>query len=233
MGFGNFGQFGQNVPPIPAAAAAPAGIRPGQMPGQIEINGELVEVKDWTDRPIYDTELLVTPVAAGAEVNFFRTLTWPAGPRKNRIYTNMTVPNQLPAGWFARVYGISFHVLQQEVAGAGIPTTAEDVQRILYNGFFQLLTSSDKVETEGTLIMFPSPYGLSGPMQFEGGALHEMSNLNNGVASKGALPHISPYLDLVNEMVVEGRVTFPDGLVLDNNCRLQLVLNTWTAKPVR
>lgn len=225
--------FGQEPMPFPTQPGA-AGITPGPLPGQMKLpDGRVVEVRDWTWRPTFDTELIAAITPAGAVHTFFRNLAWATGLRKNELYTNMTIPNQLPNGWFGKVFGVHIYVLQNEVAGAGIWTTPEDVKRIVGGSFVQFRTSSDKVEMEGTGQMFPSPWGLTGVAEFAGAGLHEFSAVNNGVASIGALPAMIPVVDLVNEMVFEVRVTFPDGLALDNASHLQVALRTYTAKPVR
>ena len=223
------GQDPNQIPP-PAGMGA-GGIVPGALPGQIKLpDGRVVEVRDWTWRPTWDTEVIAAATAAGSVVTFFRNLAWATGLRKNELYTNMTIPNQLPSGWFARCFGVHLWVVHNEFAGAGIWTTPEDMERIIQGAFVQFRTSSDKVEMEGTGPMFPSPWGSSGVMQFAGGALHEFSLLNNGI---GPVPPMVPHVDLVNEMIFEVRVVFPDGLALDNTAHLRVALRTYTAKPVR
>lgn len=222
----NYGQL-----PIPGAGAG--GISPGPMPGQIYVPGAgLVEVKDWTQEPVYDTELLVTPIAAGTTYTFFRNLNIAAVPKDAR-YTNMVTTQQLPSGWRAIVHGVHFKVLPMEVAGAGIPTTPEDMQRITYQGVVEFVTGNSKIERQGPMDMFPDPYGLSGPMAFAGGVLHEFSNLSNGVPSLGAMQKDDIVIDLTNELTFFATATFPGGLVLDNNCFLRCTLRAFVSKPVR
>jgi len=225
-----YNTFGQDVP----FPSAPGSATPGPMPGQLRLtDGSIIEVKDISDRPIFDTELILDPIVAGTDYFFFRNIAWPNGLRKDFRFTNMTIPNQLPSGWKARVYGVHLYVIPiLDTAGVITLTTPEDVQRITYNAFCQFLTSSDKVEIEGTMEMFPSPYGLTGMGMFAGAALHEVSQINNGVPSPGALGPMKPTIDLVNEMIFGMRVVFPGACNLDNPCMLKCVLRTWTAKPV-
>lgn len=214
----------------------PGGITPGPQPGQIVVPSVgLVEISDWTEGPIYDTELLVTPVGAGTTINFFRNLAFapPAGIKDVR-YTNMTTPSQLPSGWRAIVYQVGFRVLLNEVViGAGAFTTPEDVQRVLTEGVAEFITGNQKVEKEGPLTLFPCPFGLAGPVAFATPALHEWSAINNGVAALSAVPPMNIVIDLTNELTFTAGVSFPGGLILDNNVFLQCVLMAWIRRPVR
>lgn len=224
-------------PAIPGSSTpGPGGIMAGPQPGQIYVPGiGMVEVKDWTEGPIYDTEQLVTPVGAGQTINFFRNLAFaPPLAAKDVRYTNMTTPSQLPSGWRAVVYGVGFRVLHNEnVVGAGVFPTPEDVTRVLTEGVAQFITGNQKVEKEGPLTLFPCPFGISGPIEFAGPALHEVSALSNGTPALGAVPKMSIVIDLTNELTFGAEVTFPGGLILDANVFLQCILMAWISRPVR
>ncbi|MCK5641114.1 MAG: hypothetical protein KAJ19_09965, partial [Gammaproteobacteria bacterium] len=94
---GRYNAFGQPV--IDAGAPLVQGPQPGTV--WIEALQMWVDMKTWTQEPIYDTEIVVTPVAAGDEYIFFRNPAFPAGIRKDLRHTNMVSQQQLPSGWNA------------------------------------------------------------------------------------------------------------------------------------
>ncbi len=91
MGY-NMGQ-----PPLPEGASPMvAGPQPGMV--WIETLQQWVDMKSWTQEPIYDTENITGPVTAGDEYIFFRDPAFPTGVRKDRRHTNMVSQQQLPSG---------------------------------------------------------------------------------------------------------------------------------------
>lgn len=208
----------------------------GQRPGSIYIEAldQWVDAKTWMDGVIYDTEQIVTPYAAGTRLDFFRNLNFAAGPRKDERYTNMVTPNQLPSGWYAKVYAMSFRVLQNETAaGSGLFTTAEDVQRIMNEGVALLRTANEKTERELPLLMWPSPYGLTGSIARTGAAWTTWSFINNGIPSVGAMTELRYPVELTNELTFQGTFYAPGGLVLDNNCLVMMELHCIQSRPLR
>ena len=230
------GSLGQAPPPPPPGAAPGAGVVPGPLPGTIYVPGiGMQEIKDWTDTIVYDTENIVTPVPAGVTYRFFRNLNFPApiaGPKQLR-YTNMVSPQQLPNQWRAIVYGIHFAVVCEETGVAGVFTTPDDVQRIMTMGYAEFITGNQKIEKEGPLTTYPSPFGLTGVIATTGPAAREWSYINNGQAAVGALPPSKIIVDLINELTFFATVQFETAMVLDANTMLMCILRAFVSKPVR
>jgi hypothetical protein len=199
----------------------------------IEAIQQWVDARSWSDEVIYDVENLVTPVAAGAQTTFFRNLAI-AGVNKDRRQTNMVTPNQLPTGWYAKVWGVSLRVLQREiVAGGGLFTTPEDVKRILVEGVLQLTTGNLKNERWLPALMNPSPYGMTGIAERTGAAATLFSAINNGVPAQSAFMELSFPIELSNEMTFQAVYTAPGGLVLDNNTQIMVELHCIQSVPLR
>jgi len=212
----------------------PGGIVPGPEAGQLWIPTiGWVDVKAWTQEPYYDTELITTPIAAGDEYIFFRNLSFPTGVRKDDRFTNMTMSSQLPSGWQAIVYHISFRVLQMETAVAGIFTTPEDVQRILSQGVARFIVADQKTEKRGPLEMWPCPFGMVGYVTRTGPAATTWSAVSNGLPSMASVPPNDIVINLVDELTFEARVVFRGAMNLDNDTYLQCLMLTWTSKQVR
>jgi len=221
---------------IPAADPA-SPIVPGPRPGMLYIKstGEYVDAKSWNEEPIYDSEVIATPFAAGNRVILFRnTNNFVTGVAKDLRYTNMVGQSQLPSGWFAQVNMMSIRVLQLETAaGSGLFTTPEDVQRILEEGVLTFETGNQKVEKEAPLYHWPCPIGPSGFGMRTGAAFTSFSAVNNGVPSFAATKELELPVVLSNELTFQATLTFPGGLTLDNNCIVQMILFTYMSKPLR
>lgn len=216
------------------AEPGPGGVVPGPEAGQMFIpTVGWVQASAWTQEFIYDTEQVVTPVAAGTEYVFFRNLAFPAGARKDERYSSMTMPSQLPAGWHAVVYHIGFRVLSMETAVAGVFTTPEDSQRILTQGVGRFIIGAQKTEREGPLELWPCPYGMNASIMRTGAAVTTWSGVNNGIPSVGATPPDDIVINLYDELTFEARVVFRGGFVLDAPTMVQCVMRVWMAKPVR
>jgi len=208
----------------------------GPQPGMVwskEV-GQWIDMQSWNQEPIYDTEVITTPITAGDEYIFFRNAAFPTGVRKDMRHTNMVAQQQLPSGWYARVYMMSVHVLFQETAaGSGIFTTPEDAIRLYYQGIARFRTGAQKDEKEAPLLFWPSPMGLTGNVERTGPAVSSVGTLNNGVPSLGAVVPLELPIDLTNELTFEGRVRFPGAVTLDNDTQIQMVLHTYMSKPLR
>jgi len=211
-------------------------LQAGAQPGSIWIEAlqTWVDAKTWSDGVIYDTELVQTPFAAGAELWFFRSATFATGVRKDERYTNIVTPNSLPSGWYAKIHAMSIRVLQTETAaGSGLFTTAEDVQRIMHEGVAWLYTANEKTERALPIMMWQSPYGLTGSISRTGPAWTTWSVINNGVPSQGAIDEMRYPVELSNELTFQGRLRFPGGLTLDNNCMVMMELHCIQSRPLR
>lgn len=220
----------------PNVEGAEAPLVQGSQPGTVYIKalGQWVDMKTWSQEPIYDTEIVVTPISAGDEYIFFRNPTFPTGARKDARHTNMIAQQQLPSGWYATVYMMSIHILFLETAaGSGIFTTAEDAERLYYQGVARFRTGAQKVEKEAPLIFWPSPLGLTGNIERTGPGLSTVGTLNNGVPSLGAVVPLELPIELTNELTFEGRIQFPGAVTLDNDVQIQFVLHTYMSKPLR
>lgn len=216
------------------AAPGPGGVVPGPEAGQIYIpTVGWVQASSWSQYPIYDTEIITTPVAAGDEYIFFRNLSFPVGVRKDSRYTNMNNSSQLPSGWNAVVYRISFRVLMMETAVAGVFTTAEDAQRLLTQGVAEFVIGNQKTEREGPLETWPCPYGMNASLTRTGPAATRWEAVNNGVPSLGSSPPSDIVINLLDELNFHAAVVFRGAMVLDANTMLQCLMDCWIAKPVR
>lgn len=208
----------------------------GPQPGTIWIEAlqQWVDARTWVDGVIYDTELVVTPFAAGDELIFFRNLTFVNGVRKDARHTNMVTPNQLPSGWYAKVFAMSVRVLQLETgAGTGLFTTPEDVQRITFEAICRLRTGAEKTERELPAIMWPSPYGLTGVVTRTGPAWTTWSIVNNGIPSESAIDEMNYPIELTNELTFQGAFRAPGGLTLDGNAMVMMELHCIQSRPLR
>lgn len=231
--------FGPTMPPMPGSPPIPgagAEMIAGPQPGMVYIRalGQWVDMKSWNQEPIYDTENITTPVAAGDEYIFFRNSAFPTGVRKDFRHTNMVAQQQLPSGWHATIYMMSVHLLYTETAaGSGVFTTPEDAIRMFYNGVVRFRTGNQKDEKEAPMGFWPSPLGLTGSIERTGPAVSTVGTLNNGVASLGAVVPLDLTIELSNELTIEGRIRFPGAIILDNDVQLQFVLHTYMSKPLR
>jgi len=229
MGYNpNFGQ-----PPI-ADGASPmiAGPQPGMV--WIEALRQWVDMKSWTQEPIYDTENITTPVTAGDEYIFFRDPAFPTGVRKDRRHTNMVSQQQLPSGWHATIYQMSVKILFLETAaGSGLFTTLEDALRLYYSGVASFITGNQKTEKEAPLIFWPSPLGLTGNYSRTGPGFSTFGTVNNGIPSLSATVPLELPITLSNELTFEGRIRFPGAVTLDNDVQIQFTLHTYMSKPLR
>jgi len=208
----------------------------GPQPGMVYIKalGQWVDMKSWTQEPIYDTELITTPVTAGDEYTFFRDPAFPTGVRKDLRHTNMVSQQQLPSGWYATIYLMSIKILFIETAaGSGLFTTPEDALRLYYQGVARFMTGNQKVEKEAPLVFWPSPLGLTGNIERTGPAFSSFGTVNNGVPSISATVPLELPIELSNELTFEGRIRFPGGLLLDNDTQIQFTLHTYMSKPLR
>lgn len=213
-----------------------APITQGPQPGMLwlESRQEWVDAKSWNQEPIYDTEQLVTPVAAGVDIVFYRNLAFPNGVRKDLRYTNMVVTSQMPSGWYASVYMMCVQVLQTETGvGTGQFTTPEDVQRILMEGVMEFETGNQKTEKEAPLRFWPDPLGISGHVERTGPGFTSFSAMSNGVPAMTAVYPLELPIELNNELTFMATLRFPGGLTLDNNTFVQMSLHTFMSKPLR
>lgn len=223
--------LGQPPPPGPDAP-----IIPGPQPGMVFIRalGKYVDMRTWNQEPIYDSEVITSPITAGDEYTFFRDPAFPTGVRKDLRHTNMVGQQQLPSGWYATIYMLSIHVLFLETAaGSGIFTTPEDAQRLFYQGVASFETGAQKVEKQAPLIFWPSPLGLTGNVERTGAGVTSFGTVNNGVPSLGAVVPLDLTIELSNELTFLGRIRFPGAVTLDNDTMLQFVLHTYMSKPLR
>lgn len=228
MGYGGLGQ-----PPVPTVDSP---MIAGPQPGMVFIKGinQWVDMKTWTQEPIYDTELITTPVTAGDEYIFFRDAAFPTGVRKDLRHTNMTSQQQLPSGWNATVYLMTVKILFIETAaGSGLFTTPEDALRLYYNGIASFRTGEQRVEKECPLIFWPSPLGLTADVTRTGAGFTTFGTVNNGVPSLSATVPLELPITLSNELTFRGRVRFPGPLTLDLDTQIQFCLHTYMSKPLR
>ncbi len=220
----------------PPALDANSPMQAGPQPGMVWIDAikQWVDMKTWTQEPIYDTEIVLTPVTAGDEYTFFRDPAFPTGIRKDLRHTNMVSQRQLPSGWAAIVYQISIHIRFAETASAsGLFTTPEDAQRLFYEGVARFITGDQRVEKEAPLIFWPSPNGLTGNVERTGPGFSPFGTVNIGIAALSAAIPLDLPIKLSNELTFDGRIRFPGGMALDNNTQIQMVLHTYMSKPLR
>lgn len=199
---------------------------PGAEPGTIFIPGlGMQRITDWRVGIIYDLELLPLAIAAGQEFRFFRNLMI-AGVDKTLVQTNIVTPSQLPSGHRAIVYGI--HVM------CGLNTAHDDVKTIMSTGYFDFVTGNTKVEAQGPVWNFPSPFGLSGYVSQDGLAVpREVSTINNGIPSPSSIGKLEIPIDLINELTFIGTLRFYAAQVLTAITTVHVVLRAYIQTPVR
>jgi len=214
--------MGRNLGQAPPGGA----IVPGATPGTIFVPGVgMQKITDWRVHIIYDMEDLPVAIAAGQQFNFYRNLAI-AGVPKTLVQTNIVTPSQLPSGHRAIVYGI--HLM------CGLQTIHNDVKTIMSGGYFDFITGNQKIEAEGPLWNFPSPFGLSGYVSQDGlGVPNELSTINNGIPSAAAVGKLEIPIDLVGELTFQGRLTFPAAQALTAVTHMYCVLRCYLQTPVR
>lgn len=201
-------------------------IVPGAKPGTIFVPGVgMQSITDWRVAIVYDMEDLPIGIAAGQTFNFFRNLAI-AGVPKTLVQTNMVTPSQMPSQHRAIIYGI--HLM------CGLQTVHDDVKTIMASGYFDFITGNQKIEAEGPVWNFPSPFGLSGYVSQDGlAAPRELSTINNGVPSAAAIGKLEIPIDLVDELTFQGRLTFPAAQVLTAITHMYVILRVYLQTPVR
>jgi hypothetical protein len=207
--------------------AAPGGaVVPGQEPGTIFIPGlGMQRITDWRDAIIYDMETLPAAIATGQQFQFFRNLAI-AGVPKTLLQTNIVTPSALPSGHRAIICGI--HI------DCALNTVHDDVKAIMNAGYFEFITGNQKLEANGPVWSFPSPYGLNGYVSQDGlAAPRELSTINNGVPSMAAVGKMSIPIDLVNQLTFQGTLTFFQAVALTVPVNLYVTLRGWLQTPVR
>ena len=217
-------------------AAQEAPMIQGPQPGMVYIKAlnMWVDMKSWTQEPIFDTEIIVSPITAGDTYIFFRNSSFPTGVRKDLRHTNMVSQQQLPSGWHATIYQMSVKILFVETAaGSGLFTTPEDALRLYYQGVAAFITGNQKTEKECPLIFWPSPLGLTGNVERTGPGFTTFGTVNNGIPSLSATVPLDLPIELSNELTFEGRITFPGPVTLDNDTQIQFTLHTYMSKPLR
>lgn len=220
----------------PPSVAPEAPIIQGPQPGMVFIKalGTWVDMKSWTQEPIYDSELVTSPVTAGDAYVFFRNPSFPTGIRKDLRHTNMVSQQQLPSGWQATIYQMGIRIVFLETAaGSGLFTTPEDAMRLYNQGVARFITGNQKVEKEAPLLFWPSPLGLSGHVMRTGPGFTSYGSINNGIPSLSATVPLDLPIELSNELTFEGRITFPAAVTLDNDTLISFTLHTYMSKPLR
>ena len=199
---------------------------PGAEPGTIFIPGlGMQRITDWRVGIIYDLEQLPLVIAAGQEFRFFRNLLI-AGVDKTLVQTNIVTPSQLPSGHRAIVYGI--HVM------CGLNTPHDDVKTIMSTGYFDFVTGNTKVEAQGPVWNFPSPFGLSGYVSQDGLAIpRELSTINNGIPSPSSIGKLEIPIDLINELTFMGTLRFYAAQNLTAITNVYVILRAYIQTPVR
>jgi len=188
-------------------------IIPGQDPGVMQVYNplsrgtELIDISDWTEGPMIDTEAIVAGTAIGAQQQLvlFSNLNHqlaPGGAKIRGIETTMTRPNQLPAAWSMIVTDIHLGILSDQE----IPIQ----QSRLYNIsiFANFRVNNQRTEREAPMYYFSFPYGLAGAVSLDGALGPVERNLTaNGAVAPSAQPKRVPVL--VNDnMTFDMTVTF-------------------------
>lgn len=203
-------------------------IIPGAVPGQIMVGTELVDLRDFTDTYIWDSELLPigTVITAQQQVPFFSSLTqqFVAGVRKLRVQTSMTEPSRLPGNWNAILKNIWF--------GFGVGTLRVDAEAILQSAYLSFVLGQQRIEREGPAFLFPMPAGLVGPLSLDGAAVAtEVSNYQNGLAARNAVPNMLP-ITLPGGMQFTVNVQFDIGFTAVGNVSLYIIAPAYISKPI-
>lgn len=201
-------------------------ITPGPQSGEIWVPGirELQRVTDWTEGIIYDSMLLPATITAGQTISFFQSLMI-AGIPKTNSQSNMQTPSQLPSRWRMVVNGIHIQ--------PAIGTPVDDILALFESGYFRFQTGGAKTEKEGPLWTFPSPYGITGIHSIDGHAApREVSMINNGVPSPAAMGLMQLPIDLADEQIFVGEMSWDALTTLTAAMMVWVILRGYIQKPV-
>jgi hypothetical protein len=186
-------------------------ITPSENPGQILVYNpmtkqtELIDVTDWTEGPMIDSEIIPagTAVGAGFQLVLFTNLnhTLTAVAKIRGIETTMTRPNQLPAQWEMIVTDVNLGILSDQE----VPIQ----QSRLYNisVFGSLITNEQRVERYAPMYYHGFPYGLSGNVSVSALGPVERNTTGNGAIAPTAHPRRIPIL-IKENMTFTFPVTF-------------------------
>lgn len=204
-------------------------VLPGAMPGKVMVGGQEVDLRDFTEGWIYDTEQvpLGTVVTAQQQLFFFSNLTHQLVPgvRKLAVETNLTEPNRLPQHWTAIIKNVHFGFRPGAMSRV-------DAEAIINSAKISFILGQQRIEREGPIWLFPMPYGLAGPLALDGaGVATEVTELQNGVAAKTSVASMIPiYLpgNFPFQVVCQFDVAFTTVAALSLCC----VLSAYISKPV-
>jgi hypothetical protein len=206
-------------------------VLPGAVPGTMLINGQQVELRDFTDTHIWDSERMPvgTVITAQQQLNFFSSLSHQlpgvVGIQKLGIETSMTEPSRLPGDWNAIVRNIYFGFMP--------PIARVDVEAILASAFLQFVIGNQKTEVEGPAMFYPMPYGIAGPLAMFAAVPTEISEFQNGVVAKSAVPNKLPtVLPGAMQFQVRVRFDFPVTIATPTGVRLYVAMPAYISKPV-
>lgn len=204
-------------------------IIPGSYPGTIMVNGEEVDLRDYTQGWIWDSEIIPagTTITAGTQLFFFQNLTFQlvAGVRKTRLDTFMTESGRLPQHWTAIVTGVGFGFEPGS-------TQRPEAESVMSSAYLSFILGQQRIEREGPSWLFPMPYGLSGPLALDGaGVATEVSEFQNGAIAKSAVPGMLP-IYITGNFPFQMICQFDRGFgPTANNIRLYAILPAYISKP--
>jgi hypothetical protein len=158
-------------------------ITAGAIPGTYIINGELVDLGDWTETPIYDSEVIpiATNIGAQQTIRFFSNLNFQlTNARKVKVQTSMTEPSRLPQHWRAIITNIHFGFQPGTV-------NRVDVENIMASTYLRFVTGDQRIERDGPMWTFPFKWGIAGPLAIVAGVATEVSEFQNGVVADNAV----------------------------------------------
>lgn len=201
---------------------------PGAIAGQIMVGTELVDLRDFTDTYIWDSEFipLGTVITPQQQLPFFSSLTQQLVPgvRKLRVQTSMTEPSRLPGNWNAILKNIWF--------GFGMGTLRVDAEAILQSAYISFILGQQRIEREGPAMLFPMPAGLAGPLSLDGAAVAtEVSNYQNGMAARNTVPNMLP-ITLPGGMQFTVNVQFDIGFTAVGNINVYIIAPAYISKPI-
>lgn len=206
-------------------------VRAGVNPGEFYLEGiGMVNLSDYTEGPIFDTEILTAgvPITAQSTVTLFANLNMQQAPspRKLGVETNMTQSAKLPAQWEMYVQNIHLGI----IADTEIPIVLWRQIMMSAYGIFRL--NNQRNEREAPIWYFGFPYGTSGTIALDGaGGPIERTILNNGVTSGSATPRRLP-LHITSAMTFDMTVRFDRGFTPGVTVYICALLNGFIKKQV-
>jgi len=182
-------------------------------------SGEVINLADWVDDVIYDSEDVGASISAGAEYTFFRDIQ-----DKDLIDTNMMISSKLPSGWEMVVWRIGF-VVQ---SGAAL----DDLILIADRGYAQFLMGQNKIVRQGPIFTFQVGYGIQGGADGNSSAT-TVHTAQIGPVGTALVAPLSIPIYIRDDDTFKATLKFFEATTLSAATKVWAILQGWIKRPVR